>query len=163
MNNDYSDKEKEMILESNNLNNLHSSHSLTLEGYKQEIYKKYSQTVVKEKKKEKKDKKIMKNIMNLMIYLQTQKIENKINALHSIEKMIQNEKLQLKLMDNHIISDRINLVIKKNEMVNLAFKLKEIINKVQNIDQNYLNNLYSLLEKVENFRIELDNKILKLI
>ena len=52
--NDFTEKEKEMVVDSKNLNNLHTTYSTTLEKYKEEIYKKYSDsTEIKEKKTKK--------------------------------------------------------------------------------------------------------------
>jgi len=109
---------------------------LNLEGLKDLIYKTYSKNSENLKTCNNQEKKKLKKIMSLIIYLQVRKIEMKLNYFKEMEKTIQNENQQLKLMDSQIIQDRIRLALKKSEINLQAKKFKDIISPIE-IVSNY--------------------------
>lgn len=109
---------------------------LNLESLKELIYKTYSKNNENLKSSNNQKKKKLKKIMSLIIYLQIRKIEMKLNYFKEIEKTIQNENQQLKLMDSQIIQDRIRLALKKSEINQQAKKLKDIINPIGILSNN---------------------------
>ena len=107
----------------------------SLKFIKENIYNIYSKNIVNDKVKdneknkeneEEKEKSIeIKKILNFLVYLQMEKVEMKLNHYSNYEKLIEQHKTQLKLMESQIIQDRIKLCNKRIELFSLLQKIKE--------------------------------------
>ena len=107
----------------------------SLNFIKENIYNIYSKNIVNDKVKdneknkeneEEKEKSIeIKKILNFLVYLQMEKVEMKLNHYSNYEKLIEQHKTQLKLMESQIIQDRIKLCNKRIELFSLLKKIKE--------------------------------------
>ncbi len=149
----------------NNKMDLYSSNQPdynNVEDLKKVIYKTYAKSIDKSKENKKKERKKLKNIMNLLIYLQMKKVELKLNYFSEFEKMVQYEKQQIKTLESQLIGDKIHLAMKKSELTILSNKLKDSLKT--NSELLELNHFGSsgILEKVDRFNSELDNRIMDL-
>lgn len=141
----------------NNINNINKdTDSKELDNtnkLKEIIYKTYTKSIDKSKELKNNEKLEMQKIADMLIYLQMKKIELKMQYFKEFEKMIQFQNHQIKTMESQVIQDRIKLAIKKNELLNVANKIKDAP-KYGNTD---------LTDNVKNIDIKNEKKVLNLV
>jgi len=110
-----------------------------LSKMKEIIYKTYSNTIDHSIKNMKREKKEMKKLMDLLIYLQTKKIELKLNYFKDLEKILVSEKKIVRNSESELISEKLQLSIKKLELDCITKEISEVLKNISegNNNDNY--------------------------
>jgi hypothetical protein len=144
-----------------NLGNFNNKKDFSnIQSIKELIYKVFTTSVDKAKELQKSQKKKMKKLVNLLVYLQMRKIEMKLMYFNEFEKIIQYESQQLKSKESQTLQERLKLAFKKNDVLSLSNKFKEITSHFQENEKIELKDLRKIEEVnaiIEEAKVRIDN------
>ena len=105
------------------------SNEVNNKSFKETIYKVFAKSIDRCHELKKEEKKEMEKIMDMLVYLQMEKIEMKMNYFSQFEKIIEYKKSQLKMTENKIIKDRIQLLTQQLLLQQKMQKMQKNENK----------------------------------
>jgi len=145
---------------SNNKNNNNKIDYSITQNMKDLIYKVFAKCVENSKMAQKSQKQKMKKILSLLIFIQMRKIEMKLNFFNEFEKIIQYQIQQLKSKESQTLQDRMKLIFKKAEIMNISNSFKEIENNFKDNNSLEINGNFESLKNMDlKSLIEESNKV----